>query len=209
MRPDRSQSPRRRPAVTLALALPLVAICLLAGCQGRLGGYSETPFKPDPEAPTPKSVTPGPKWTEGDYSLPAWPRDDDLVEVKLDGPAQRLTHYIDTRSLQTGSDGVVRYTLVTESASGARNVSFEGLRCTPNGRWTSYAYGTDGRFRASGEQSTWIRVSEGGGDRLHYELWRHYLCTHLAFEPRPRTDQLRMLASGRVPGVDNAGFLPD
>lgn len=193
----------------LRVALLLAAASLLAACQGGLGGYSDTPFKPDPEAPTPSSVTPGQKWSEDDYSLPAWPRESDLVEVKLDGPDQPLTHAIDTRSLRTGSDGVVRYTVVTESAGGARNVSFEGLRCTPQGQWTTYAYGADGRFTPAGEQRAWVRVNKTGTDQLHYELWRHYLCTPLAFEPRPKRDQVRTLASGRVPRVENAGFMPD
>lgn len=191
------------------LALMLAATSLLAACQGGVGGYRNTPFKPNPELDPPSSVKPGKQWTEGDYSLPAWPRDADLVEVKLDGPDQALTHAIDTRSLRTGSDGVVRYTLVTESASGARNVSFEGLRCTPQGQWTTYAYGADGRFTSRRGDTAWSRVSKTGADQLHYDLWRHYLCIPLAFEPRPKTDQVRVLESGRVPRVENAGFLPD
>ncbi|WP_295884327.1 CNP1-like family protein [uncultured Thiohalocapsa sp.] len=187
----------------------LLSAWLLAGCGGRIGGYEDTPFKPDPEAPTPSSITEGRQWAEGDYRLPAWPRDADLVEVKLDGPEQPLTYYVDAQSLATGDDGVVRYTLVTESPSGGRSVSFEGLRCTPQGRFKTYAYGADGRFVPPRADTPWLAIDKLGGDRIHYDLWRHYLCIPLAFEARPTRDQLRVLRSGRVPQVENAGFMLD
>ncbi|MGD9410021.1 MAG: CNP1-like family protein [Thiohalocapsa sp.] len=201
--------PSSRRCAGAGLALLVLTACMVTACGGRVGGYRDTPFKPDPEAPTPRSVTDGRQWQEGDYALPAWPRDDDLVEVKLDGPQQPLTHYIDTRSLRTDPDGVVRYTLVTESPSGARNLSFEGLRCTPQGRWKTYAFGADGRFTRTQADAAWVTVSKTGNDPLHYDLWRHYLCIPLAFEARPKRDQVRMLESGRVPQVENARFLPD
>jgi hypothetical protein len=169
----------------------------------------DTSFVNDAEPDTPRSVKPGRKWQEGDYTLPAWPRDQDLVEVKLDGPEQALTHYVDQQSLRTGDDGVVRYTLVTESASGTRSVSFEGLRCTPRGRWKTYAYGIDGRFEPTAISDEWQEIRNQASDPVHYDLWQHYLCIPRAFEARPRADQVRMLKSGRVPRVENAGFIAD
>jgi len=41
----------------------------------------------------------------------------------------RRPSYIDSKSLSVGTDGVVRYSVVIVSGSGARNVLFEGLRC--------------------------------------------------------------------------------
>jgi hypothetical protein len=194
----------RRP---LAACFALLATCAAAGAAA--DSYRDTPFKPDAEPEAPNSVKPGRKWQEEDFALPAWPRDADLIEIKLDGSNGPLTYYIDKRSLDTGSDGVVRYTIVAKSASGARNVSLEGLRCTPKGRWKTYAYGVDGRFTPAHMADDWQPIGPASGDQLHYDLWRHYLCVHRAFQPRTTRDQVRMLKTGRVPRVENAGFLTD
>jgi hypothetical protein len=204
MRTFAEQTPRRR---TVTTCLLIAVLCATAGCMKN--ARRDTSFVNDAEPDVPTSVKAGRKWEEGDYQLPGWPRDTDLVEVKLDGPDQPLTHYIDTRSLDTGADGVVRYTLVTSAASGARNVSFEGLRCTPRGRWKTYAYGMDGHFKPTSVDEEWREIRGQASDPLHYDLWQHYLCVPRAFEARPERDQVRMLESGRVPRVEHAGFMPD
>jgi hypothetical protein len=199
----------RRPSAAGIGVLLLGLLALLGAAQAQAQSYADTPFKPDAEPDTPKSVKDGRKWQEGSVSLPAWPRDRDLIELKLDGPEQPLTHFIDKRSLATGSDGVVRFTLVSESQSGARNLTFEGIRCTPKGRWRTYAFGIDGRFKLTDDEEPWQTISATGTDQLHYDLWRHYLCVSRALKPRSTRDQIRMLKSGRVPRVDNAGFMTD
>lgn len=204
MRPLHKSLPLRGAAGVCLAALLLSAV---GGCMPK--AKRDTSFVNDAEPDAPSSVTPGRKWQEGGYTLPAWPRDQDLLEVKLDGPAQALTHYVDQQSLRTGDDGVVRYTLVTESASGTRNVSFEGLRCTPRGRWKTYAFGIDGRFEPTAISDAWQEIRDQASDPVHYELWQHYLCVPRAFEARPRVDQVRMLKSGRVARVEHAGFMAD
>lgn len=193
-----------------ASGIAIVVLCvlvLLPGAGALAQSYRDTPFKPDAEPDAPKSVKEGRKWQEGTFSLPSWPRDGDLIELKLDGPEQPLTHYIDKRSLATGRDGVVRYTLVSESRSGARNVTYEGIRCTPKGRWRTHAYGVDGRFERTDQDEPWHTIPVTGNDPLHYDLWRHYLCVSRALKPRSTRDQIRMLTNGRVPAVDNTGFI--
>jgi hypothetical protein len=200
--------PLARPVLHCGLVCAAV-ISLCAATEIAADSYRDTPFQSDAEPDAPRSAKPGRKWQEGDFSLPAWPADGDLIALKLDGPEQPFTYFIDERSLQTGADGVVRYTLVTKTASGARNISFEGLRCTPNGRWKTYAYGTDGRFEPAGMAGDWRRIGQAGDDPLHFDLWRHYLCIPRAFKPRPTSQQVRALKSGRVPQVENAGFITD
>lgn len=172
---------------------------------------AETPFVNDAAPDAPSSVREGRQWQEEAVRIPAWPKDGDLIEIKVDGSDGRFRHYIDDKSLTTGSDEVVRYTLITESGSGARNVSYEGLRCTPKGRYKVYAYGagpgSSGRFAPTGIAEEWREIEQRGGDASRYELWRHYLCVPRLFKPRDRKDQVRMLRSGRVPQVENAGFL--
>lgn len=204
MRPLSDLVPRPR---IVTACIVLAVLCVTAGCVGK--ARRDTSFVNDAEPDAPQSVKAGRKWQEGDYRLPGWPRDADLVEVRLDVPDGSLTHYIDKQSLSTGDDGVVRYTLVTKSASGAHNVSFEGLRCSPKGRWKAYAYGIDGGFRPTGVADQWREIQGQASDPLHYDLWQHYLCIPRAFQARPERDQVRMLESGRVPRIEHADFLTD
>jgi hypothetical protein len=165
-------------------------------------------FIDEAEPQVPSSVQEGEGWKEQDtVSLPPWPKDGDLVEFQLDNDSRPWRNFIDGKNLKAGSDGVVRYTLVVESSSGARNVSFEGIRCSPKGDYKIYAYGTDGSFRAvPGEE--WQGIAGIGGDQLHRELHRHFLCIPLKFQARPKKDMLRAL-NGHIHPRQNTGFLPD
>ena len=48
--------------------------------------------------------------------------------------------FVDEASVHYGSDDVIRYTMVIVSPSGARNVTFEGMRCE-TGERRLYAFG--------------------------------------------------------------------
>lgn len=172
-----------------------------------LSASAESPFVFGPEEVVPKSIKPGAKWTEGSIKLPAWPKDSDLIEISLDRTDDRFNYYIDRKSLDTGRDDVVRYTIVAEASSGARNVTFEGIRCTPGGAYRIYAFGHDGTFKLATGADDWQQIATSSDNPAREELWRHYLCVPRLFKPRPKRDQLRMLRSGRVPENDNSGFL--
>lgn len=170
---------------------------------------SDSPFIFGPDEVVPKSVKPGEKWREGRVELPNWPRDNDLIPLALDRASPQFDYYIDGASLSTGVDQVVRYTLVAETQSGARNISFEGIRCTPQGAFRIYAFGQGDRFSPTSNPMDWQRIDRPGADPARLELWRHYLCVPRLFKPRTRSQQLRMLRSGRVPEIDNSGFLAE
>lgn len=186
---------------------PLLLAATLLLAWGPLA--AERPFIDTPEPITPKSVKPGRKWAEDEIRLPSWPQESDLVEIKTDAGGPRFTHYLDLNSLSTGEDGVVRYTIVTESASGARNLTFEGLRCTPRGAYKIYAYGAKGGFHDTSIAEQWQDIDERGDDQYRIELWRHYLCVPRLFKARPQREQVRLLRSGRVPEIENRGFLTE
>ena len=169
--------------------------------------FAARPFIDEPEPITPKSVEAGPKWGEEQFRLPAWPDDRNLVAIKTDTSDARFTHYVDINSLTTGKDEVVRYTVVAESTTGTRNVTFEGMRCTPHGAYKEYAYGVNGKFVPTAVADQWRTLDKGGIDAYRTELWRYYLCVPRLFKPRPKNEQVRMLRSGRVPGVENRGFI--
>ena len=89
-----------------------------------------------------------PDWKESE--VPAPPAFDVSKLVTFEVAAgSSLVYGVDPASIRiTHSDGVVRYVMVASSASGARNVMYEGLRCS-TGEFKTYArYSADGRWSA-------------------------------------------------------------
>lgn len=143
-------------------------------------------------------------WQEGDWDLPPWPKEQDLVAFGVDDPGSRLRQYIDAESLRIGADGAVRYTLVVESESGVRNLSFEGMRCTPRGLVRIYAFGYDGRFQPT--SSEWTSLRDRPDNKIHRDLHRFYLCRTPQYAPRRKQEILRAMKTGHPPASDT-GFL--
>lgn len=200
----RSQPLREPPVTNMRFSSLMMCLSL---CTIATAASAESPFVFGPEEVVPKSIKPGAKWKEGAVELPAWPKDRDFVQINLDSPDEAFDFFIDAASLDTGADGVVRYTIIAEASSGARNVTYEGIRCTPRGAYRIYAYGQGGSFQLATGGDEWQRIEAAPGDAARDELWRHYLCVPRLFKPRPERDQLRMLRSGRVPEIENRGFL--
>ncbi len=170
---------------------------------------ADSAFVPDAEPPSPSSITPGKAWQEADTALPPWPKDADLVEFVPDGPDSALRYYIDTRNLQVGADGAVRFTLVAEGQSGARNLSVEGIRCTPKGAYKTYAYGSSSSGRFDPIPGTdWRTIGDNGTERWRFDLWRFHFCIPQGFKPRPKTDMIRSL-KGPISPRQNMGFQSD
>ncbi|CAM3397537.1 CNP1-like family protein [Polaromonas hydrogenivorans] len=67
-------------------------------------------------------------------------------------PNSSLVYGVDPASISISkSDGVVRYVMVATSASGARNVMYEGLRCS-SGEFKTYArYSPEGRWNMASD----------------------------------------------------------
>jgi len=112
-------------------------------------------------------------WTESGFKLPAYPRPENLVEFYVSA-ATSFRFFIDQGALSVGPDGVVRYTLLARSASGAENVTYEGIRCK-NGLYRIYAYGRSGGTWAA-RPSEWRQIEPKSVQRWHHALWRDYFC---------------------------------
>jgi hypothetical protein len=184
-------------ALAVALSIPLPAPAF----EGE-----DNPFIYEQDSVTSSRVEEGKPWKEQRVELPPWPKDSDLIEFKLDGEPSPFRYFIDGKHLAVGADGVVRYTLVVESSSGARNVSFEGVRCTARGEYKVYAYGAAGKFNPVDQG--WQPASDEGdnNDRCHRALSRFLLCVPRKFAPRPKKDMIRAL-EGHVTSYTNAEFL--
>lgn len=153
--------------------LPLLFLATLL--PGTTGGAA--PYENDDDEPAP--------WTEDVKPLPAPPHEDDLIPLAVDGPQRNFKHYIDGKSLATHVDGVVTYTTVIASDSGAKNILFEGIRCDM-GRYKTYAYGNGaGGFQPS-LASSWQKIlTRSGPTNYRSELLRYYLCDARGFPLQP------------------------
>jgi hypothetical protein len=103
-------------------------------------------------------------WVEVAAQLPPYPKAENLIPFNVSA-ATNNTFFIDAESISVGADNVVRYTVVIEAAGGAKNVSFEGLRCE-SGERRLYAYGhPDG---------TWSRARNAGWEPIKFRSLLSY-----------------------------------
>ncbi len=114
------------------------------------------------------------RWQEKSVDLPAAPLPENLLPFYVSAATDN-DFFVDGASLTVGPDGVVRYVLVIQSAGGARNVSFEGLRCETRERRV-YALGRlDGTWSRSRNES-WQRIRDVPANRHHAALFYDYFC---------------------------------
>jgi hypothetical protein len=113
---------------------------------------------------------------EIDWQLPAWPADEDLLPFYFSKTTHQ-TFALDTKSLTVDTDGVIRYTIIGTSAAGAKNISYEGIRCSGFER-RIYALGhTDGTW-ARARVSEWEPIAVKGANLQHAELAQNYFCSN-------------------------------
>lgn len=131
-------------------------------------------------------------WKENAFTLPAYPKAADLVEIYV-GEATSFKFFVDPASVSVGDDGVVRYTLVARSASGAENISFEGIRCR-SGMVRAYAFGSrDGRWVPG--RTEWRPIHSRGAQGSQFILRRNYFCPH-SVPIRDSADGISALRNG-------------
>lgn len=114
-------------------------------------------------------------WKEIESQLPAAPKVENQVEIKL-GASSENRFFVDSASLSSGEDGVVRYSMVIESPAGARTISFEGMRCT-TGERKLYAFGRSDGTWARNRYAKWEPIQGRSINDFRRELFFHYFCT--------------------------------
>ena len=116
-------------------------------------------------------------WTEKKVdTLPAMPQPGNLLPFNVSQNTP-LQFALDDKSLTVDSDGVIRYTVVITSPSGARNVNYEGIRCEDYS-WKLYAglnADHDGWDRTV--ENDWTRIENGDLNAYHAALYQDYFCT--------------------------------
>ena len=127
---------------------------------------------------------------EREVALPPPPKGD-LIEFFVSA-ASSFKFFIDPQSLSVGDDGVVRYTLVARSPSGAQSASYEGIRCGRAGLYRVYAFGNGAAWSKS-TLAEWRPIEPRDVQRWHNELRDRYFCPNGAsiFSAAEGLDALR------------------
>jgi len=113
-------------------------------------------------------------WVELAAQLPPPPKAENLIEFNVSS-ATRNRHFIDTASISVGEDKVVRYTVVIDAAGGARNVSFEGMRCA-TGERRLYAYGQPDGTWSKARNANWEGIKMRSLLSYHKALYEAHFC---------------------------------
>lgn len=140
-------------------AAAMLGMCGIAQSQSRFEENFDEEYKP---------------WQEIAIQLPAGPQAENILPFYVSATATQ-SFAIDAKSLSVGSDGVIRYTLLATSPSGAKNISYEGIRCKSFEK-RIYAFGQpDGSWSRS-HRNQWERIVQNAANRQHAILAKDYFC---------------------------------
>jgi hypothetical protein len=158
-------------------ALVLVVACvatgaLLAGCSS-----AGKPTNKDDSAFTYLLDRQG-NWVENKVdTLPPLPQDSNLLPFEVSGNTP-LHFAIDRNSVSVGTDGVVRYTVVVTSPSGARNVNYEGIRCDTYETRLYAGLNADHDGWDQTVANGFTRIENGTLNAYQAALYQDYMCAN-------------------------------
>lgn len=115
-----------------------------------------------------------PQFAEVDVKLPPPPKTENLVRFEPSA-ANMNQFFIDANSISISADGVVRYTMVIKSPSGAENVSYEGIRCETT-ELKVYAFGRRDGSWSNASAPAWKKIEYKQVNRQHGVLYSYYFC---------------------------------
>lgn len=129
-------------------------------------------------------------WEEIAIQLPAAPQTANLLPFYV-GPTTKQSFALDEKSLAIGKDGVIRYTLVAISPAGAKNISYEGIRCASFEK-KIYAFGREDGTWSRSRRDQWELIVRGDVNRQHAALAMDYFCSNLTIVGNEK-DMLRRI----------------
>ncbi len=146
----------------------------------------------------------GVRWQEQEKPLPAYPLEAGLIEVKPDGARGSFQYRLDTESLSTHPDGIVTYTVIVQSDSGAQNVLFEGIRCSTK-EYKTYGVGTAEQQLQPVKETSWRKIYNKDPIRHRIELYTYYVCDANQSVLPPKRIIERLRHPDRIPSPYNSG----
>lgn len=166
------------------MALTLLPCLLIAACAAK----KEFKEAFDTEKP----------WVEQLAQLPPYPDLSKLIPLTVQTSTD-YQHAVDPESISIGDDGVVRFTLVSRSSSGAMNISYEGIRCETNER-KLYAIGRDDKTWSKPRVSKWQSLDFVKQFYAHRELSKNLLCPD-KHPVRTKEEAINVLKTGKNPSI--------
>lgn len=118
-----------------------------------------------------------PAWQEGPVQTPPPPNFDQLLPFEMTRHSA-LSYAIDPASVSVsspGSDGVVRYTVVIRSRSGATNIRYEGIRCNAF-LWRLYSAANASGTAWENISTDWSRIEGNSLNGYRAALASDYMC---------------------------------
>lgn len=113
-------------------------------------------------------------WQEIALEMPPPPQAGNLLPFYVSASTENR-FFVDGSTLTVGADGVVRFVLVVQAAGGARNVSYEGMRCETRERRVYASGRPDGAWSRSRNEA-WQRIRDVPSNRYHATLYFDYFC---------------------------------
>ena len=141
------------------------------------------------------------EFKDADFALPPLPGEG-LIEFFVSS-ASSFKFYVDPKSLSIGPDGVVRYTLVARSPSGAENISYEGIRCGGQGLVRVYAFAYGGKWSRN-SNTEWRAIEPKSVQRWHNVLRGNFFCP-TRYSIQSVAEGLDALRRGGHPAIANTG----
>lgn len=114
------------------------------------------------------------QWQEIEVQLPAAPKQETLLPFYVSAATDNR-FFVDGATLSVGGDGVVRYVLLVLTPQGARNVTYEGMRCETRER-RIYASGRQDGSWSKARKNEWVRILDAWANRQHAALYLEYFC---------------------------------
>ena len=111
-------------------------------------------------------------WVDSPIVLPAAPATENLLSFYGN---DSQSFFIDSKSISLVADGSLRFTLVSTSQSGAKNVSYEGLRCDSNQK-RLFAFGRGDGSWSNSRRNEWDSFSNKGVNQQHSTLAWDFVC---------------------------------
>lgn len=142
----------------------LLALLMLFVAASAYADWGQFDFEFDSDKP----------WKEIEAKLPPYPKAADLVPLAVSA-ASNNKFFVDGSSISVGEDGVVRYTLVVDASGGARNVTFEGIRCSSK-EVKVYAFGQADGAWAKSRFAKWRPIRYQDLNNQSLVLYTNFFC---------------------------------
>jgi len=136
------------------------------------------------------------RWEAVQSQLPPYPKPEHYLPFTVNAVTS-FDFFVDAKSVSIGNDGVVRFSLIAKSPSGALNISFEGIRCTGR-QYRVYAFGRSDNSWSRARNSRWQPLLQNSDNVQRAVLYGSFFCPDGIIIATPEKG-LQALRNGGLP----------